>query len=199
MRRQSQNCAAGNHRVPKHCNRRTHRKRHGFYIPRVCAARFPPAAHTLLHPAHGNRTSHSRQCIGFHDRLPAVPGLAHHVGQALSLCDLRYAFTKIPRSSCFLNAEKHAKYIGDWDLRQCLPNQARASKLHIPAGFKTWRNIKREFGSFYGTPQPRGMLDMLGTLRLQLEGRHHSGLDDCKNIARVLMKMIEDGYRTSLE
>eukprot|EP00162_Nutomonas_longa_P010163 comp19742_c0_seq1/m.38032 comp19742_c0_seq1/g.38032 ORF comp19742_c0_seq1/g.38032 comp19742_c0_seq1/m.38032 type:complete len:112 (+) comp19742_c0_seq1:434-769(+) len=88
---------------------------------------------------------------------------------------------------------------GDWDLRQCLPNQARASKLHIPAGFKTWRNIKREFGSFYGTPQPRGMLDMLGTLRLQLEGRHHSGLDDCKNIARVLMKMIEDGYRTSLE
>jgi 3'-5' exoribonuclease 1 len=34
---------------------------------------------------------------------------------------------------------------------------------------------------------------MLENLGLEFEGRPHSGIDDSKNIARVLIKMIEDG------
>ena len=35
------------------------------------------------------------------------------------------------------------------------------------------------------------MLELTG---LELEGRHHSGIDDSRNIARVALKLLEEGY-----
>jgi len=37
------------------------------------------------------------------------------------------------------------------------------------------------------------MTDMLDALKLGLIGRHHSGIDDTRNIARILVKMMQDG------
>jgi len=37
------------------------------------------------------------------------------------------------------------------------------------------------------------MTDMLAFLGLELKGRHHSGIDDCRNIAQVLIRMLRDG------
>jgi len=36
---------------------------------------------------------------------------------------------------------------------------------------------------------------MLQYLNLPLDGRHHSGIDDCNNISKIFIKMWEDGYR----
>ena len=36
--------------------------------------------------------------------------------------------------------------------------------------------------------------DRVCSLGLALEGRHHSGIDDSRNIARILQRMIADGY-----
>jgi ERI1 exoribonuclease 3 len=38
------------------------------------------------------------------------------------------------------------------------------------------------------------MAAMLQEAGLELIGRHHSGLDDCKNIARILRFMLDRGY-----
>ena len=38
------------------------------------------------------------------------------------------------------------------------------------------------------------MTCMLEQCGLELEGRHHSGIDDCKNLARVVIKQLEEGY-----
>lgn len=35
------------------------------------------------------------------------------------------------------------------------------------------------------------MLELLG---LELEGRHHSGIDDAKNLTRIVQKLLEQGY-----
>lgn len=35
---------------------------------------------------------------------------------------------------------------------------------------------------------------MLENLGLHFEGRPHSGLDDSKNIARIMIKMMQDGW-----
>ena len=37
----------------------------------------------------------------------------------------------------------------------------------------------------------RGMPDLLGRLGLELEGRHHSGIDDCRNIGRCVSQMVK--------
>mmetsp|Transcript_7724 Transcript_7724/g.14866 ORF Transcript_7724/g.14866 Transcript_7724/m.14866 type:complete len:155 (+) Transcript_7724:39-503(+) len=36
---------------------------------------------------------------------------------------------------------------------------------------------------------------MLRSCDLQYEGKHHSGIDDCKNIARICLKMHSEGFR----
>ena len=44
-----------------------------------------------------------------------------------------------------------------------------------------------------GKYRARGMTDMLDSLGLELEGRHHSGIDDTLNIARVVVELLQRG------
>ena len=55
-------------------------------------------------------------------------------------------------------------------------------------------NIKTAFQEQYGYKHPKGMAKMLGALKMNLEGRHHSGIDDCGNILRIARKMLDDGW-----
>jgi len=88
---------------------------------------------------------------------------------------------------------------GDWDLKTMLPTQFNGlgwDKTKIPAPFRKWINIKALFNSFYKTNKKtsiRGMTDMLTRLGLPLEGRHHSGIDDSRNISAIAIKMLKDG------
>ncbi len=82
---------------------------------------------------------------------------------------------------------------GDWDLRTCLPRQAEVVGLKVPERYRRWINIKHAFERLYRT-KARGLAGMLATLGMQFEGRPHSGLDDCVNTARVMARMIRDGY-----
>lgn len=79
---------------------------------------------------------------------------------------------------------------GDWDLNVCLPNQAQAQNFRVPSYFNQWVNLKKIYGSAM-KEHAGGMVQMLKGLGLNLEGRHHSGIDDCLNIARVLIKLLE--------
>lgn len=39
------------------------------------------------------------------------------------------------------------------------------------------------------------MVEMLKTFGLELEGKHHSGIDDVYNIARVTMELLKRGIK----
>ena len=43
------------------------------------------------------------------------------------------------------------------------------------------------------------MAEMLGALKMDLVGRHHSGIDDCGNILRIAKRMVEDGWVPEVE
>jgi inhibitor of KinA sporulation pathway (predicted exonuclease) len=38
------------------------------------------------------------------------------------------------------------------------------------------------------------MVTSLEYLKISLEGTHHSGIDDCRNISKILVRMFSDGY-----
>mmetsp|Transcript_88649 Transcript_88649/g.228640 ORF Transcript_88649/g.228640 Transcript_88649/m.228640 type:complete len:300 (-) Transcript_88649:130-1029(-) len=78
---------------------------------------------------------------------------------------------------------------GDWDLRQMLPKEARRKQLKYPSALRTWCNLKLSFGEATGT-RAQGMAGMLHFLGLELVGRHHSGIDDARNIARILVELV---------
>ena len=79
---------------------------------------------------------------------------------------------------------------GDWDLKIMLPQQCRHFNLLRRPYFHQWVNIKRVFQRVTGE-KPKGMLFMLNHFGLELEGRHHSGIDDSRNITRVLVKLAQ--------
>lgn len=81
---------------------------------------------------------------------------------------------------------------GNWDLKTKVPQQCDVSKMKLPPYFLEWINLKDIYLNFYKRRAP-GMLSMMRQLNIPFLGSHHLGIDDSKNIARVLQHMIKDG------
>jgi len=81
---------------------------------------------------------------------------------------------------------------GNWDLNTMLPNQCKYSKINLPKYFKEWCNVKTLYQQFYSR-KAKGMTNMLDELGIELDGRHHSGIDDSHNIAKICKIMLRDG------
>lgn len=93
---------------------------------------------------------------------------------------------------------------GDWDFLTMLPNQCKTSHLQVPAALTRWMNVKVLYtnsepaagGGGRGGDRSRGgtkglgMAAMLAQLGLELRGRHHSGIDDTRNIARIVVELV---------
>jgi ERI1 exoribonuclease 3 len=75
-----------------------------------------------------------------------------------------------------------------------LPKESTSLGFDIPSIYKCWINIKQDFATIHKLGKNKDMVGMLNDLGLELKGRHHSGLDDCKNIAAIAIKMIENGW-----
>eukprot|EP00754_Rhynchopus_humris_P049353 Rhum_TRINITY_DN8346_c0_g2::Rhum_TRINITY_DN8346_c0_g2_i1::g.27422::m.27422/K18418/ERI3, PINT1; ERI1 exoribonuclease 3 len=85
---------------------------------------------------------------------------------------------------------------GDYDLKTALRSEVRNKRLPpLPSYLRQWVNVKPLFAQRYIGANARGvgMARMLQILRLPLKGRHHSGIDDCKNIANIVRHMLRDG------
>ncbi len=78
---------------------------------------------------------------------------------------------------------------GEWDLRSMLPRQCAASRIPLPRVYRRWINVKTIFASTLRRSASIGMPHMLSALGLELEGRHHRGIDDCRNIARIVLAL----------
>ena len=84
---------------------------------------------------------------------------------------------------------------GNWDLSRMLPAQCRVTEPpieEVPAIYRQWHNIKNGYARITGRKR-RGMARMLDELELGLEGRHHRGIDDCRNLARIVVALIGQG------
>ncbi|KAI0375376.1 exonuclease RNase T and DNA polymerase III [Pilatotrama ljubarskyi] len=109
------------------------------------------------------------------------------------------------QSHNILDDPSSAAYLtcGNWDLNTMLPLQLRLSGLTealTPSGtlvspYNRWINVKKSYQRFYGLRYPKGMDGMLRHAHMELEGRHHSGIDDCKNILRLVRKLLHDGWK----
>jgi len=81
---------------------------------------------------------------------------------------------------------------GNWDIKTQASKQCSISEIPLPHYFNRWINLKDIYLHFYNE-RANGMKEMLDGLSIPLEGNHHSGLDDTKNIAKVVKRIIGDG------
>lgn len=77
---------------------------------------------------------------------------------------------------------------GAYDLNQFRKDCAR-HKFPLPESFEKHINLKREFSEQQGI-KPTGMNGALKHLGLTLEGTHHRGIDDARNIAKIARVLL---------
>lgn len=86
---------------------------------------------------------------------------------------------------------------GHWDLKTQLPRETARHGIHLPKYFNSWINIKRPFlevTKLKGT----GLMGMLKILNIahtgSPSGRHHSGINDIKNLAKIVKELAARGH-----
>ncbi|KAH0880766.1 hypothetical protein HID58_068160 [Brassica napus] len=81
---------------------------------------------------------------------------------------------------------------GNWDIKTKIPEQCVVANINLPQYFMEWINLKDVYLNFYGR-EARGMVSMMRQCGIRLMGSHHLGIDDTKNITRVVQRMLADG------
>lgn len=81
---------------------------------------------------------------------------------------------------------------GHWDLKTMLPSDLKNIKMKPEPIYTRYVNLKDLFKTVTNT-KALPMTAMLNYFKLNLEGRHHSGLDDCHNLARIFMELVKKG------
>jgi len=103
------------------------------------------------------------------------------VMEEFMLWTTRHGFTAV--NSCIVTC-------GDWDLKTCWPRQASIERLRTPALFKRWTNIKLLFAAHF-RERPMDLMHMLDMCGHEHVGRHHSGIDDVRNIANCFLWLLK--------
>jgi len=89
-------------------------------------------------------------------------------------------------------AEKYtwASY-GNYDMNQFKTQCGRENVTYPFSGSHI--NVKVLFALVNSLPRQIGMAKALKMLKIPLEGTHHRGVDDARNIAKILSKILFDG------
>lgn len=130
-----------------------------------------PTIHTQLNPVCTEITGITQSMVDGQPTLPEVLKLLDEWMRAENLLEKGV-------TTCFVTC-------GDWDLKTGLPVQCKYQKLEYPDYLRKWLNVKDVFLALTGI-KGHSMKTMLRDLKLELDGRHHSGIDDSKNIAKIL-------------
>jgi len=123
------------------------------------------------------------------DRVDAAPTLE----QVLESFEEWRIEQKLVHSEGFAGPEDFAFAAdGPWDLRFFLHAECVRKGIAKAPYFGKWVNIKSMFADFYRTRSCK-IHKMLQIQNMKFEGRLHSGIDDTRNIARIALRMAEDG------
>lgn len=80
---------------------------------------------------------------------------------------------------------------GDYDRKQ-FNTQCAATNTVFPLS-RNHINAKKRYAEAFGLKKKPGMTEALAHARIPLEGRHHRGVDDAANIAKLIARLIEVG------
>lgn len=84
---------------------------------------------------------------------------------------------------------------GMWDLNTIFPKNLKMfNATKVSYIYSKVINIKDEYKKFY-EEKPGNLVKMVEKVGVEFEGRLHSGIADTKAIAKIFLKLIENGYK----
>ncbi len=115
------------------------------------------------------------------------------VDQAPLLQDVIRRFETWYRQNIPPNARVCFATDGPWDMKEFMYlHSVKRRSIHFPQIFYTFIDVKAAFSTFFRCSRGKikAMLDYLG---LPLEGRLHSGIDDSRNVANIVIGLLLRG------
>ncbi|KAE8740099.1 hypothetical protein FOCC_FOCC014424 [Frankliniella occidentalis] len=85
----------------------------------------------------------------------------------------------------------------DWDIAMCLQNETKRKQIRKPDVLSQWIDLRLAYRKFYQR-KPQGLKGALAEVGVQFTGREHSGIIDAQNTAKLVSRMIKDGYVLSI-
>jgi 3'-5' exoribonuclease 1 len=132
----------------------------------------------------------------YHPRLSSfctqLTGIEQHtVDAAPTFPEVFRAFEKWFRKT---TANKRFAFVADGpvDFGTFLFGQCQISGIVFPKYVQRWVNLKTIFSNFFDTGRMK-LAEMVNFLGLNMEGRLHSGIDDARNIASILVQLVHEG------
>jgi len=117
------------------------------------------------------------------ENAKTLPEVLEELGQFLEEKEI------LKGSFCFMTC-------GDWDLAICLRKETQIKSLPVKSYLKRWINIKKVYPMPPDCAEKKyGMVGLLKLSHLELIGRHHSGIDDAMNIARVAIYLLKKDFK----
>ena len=169
----------------------------------VCAASGEQTEifHSFVRPVEGATAGQARRLTEYCTELTGIeqsqvedaPLLADVVERFVAWLDARGLIEALRTGSAVLVAH------GEWDLSDQLPAECVRKGIALPPCLRESTDLKIPFADTMplewhgGVGTGLGMLAMLERLQLTLEGRHHCGLDDARNLARVAARLVTMG------
>lgn len=84
---------------------------------------------------------------------------------------------------------------GDSDIGTVLKDQCRRLGIELPSYFHQWINLKSLFKQHFGWEPHGGLQNVVEKCGFSFDGRAHSGLVDSRNTAKIVKRMLEEGFR----
>ncbi|CAL9769579.1 unnamed protein product [Musa acuminata subsp. burmannicoides] len=96
---------------------------------------------------------------------------------------------------------KHNSFVvvtwSNWDCRVMLESECRFKKIRKPPYFNRWINLKVPFQEMFQGVRCN-LKEAIQLAGLTWEGRAHCGLDDARNTARLLVHLMDMGFKFSI-
>lgn len=83
---------------------------------------------------------------------------------------------------------------GDSDIGTVLKEQCRRQGIELPSYFHQWINLKSLFKQHFGWEPHGGLQKVVKKCGFSFDGRAHSGLVDSRNTAKIVKRMLEEGF-----
>ena len=170
---------------------------------RVCVASGEQTEifHSFVRPVEGAAEGHTRRLTEYCTELTGIeqsqvedaPLLGVVVERFVAWLEARGLIEALRTGSTVLVAH------GEWDLSDQLPAECGRKGIVLPPCLRESTDLKIPFADTMplewhgGVGTGLGMLAMLERLQMSLEGRHHCGLDDARNLARVAARLASMG------
>ena len=149
-----------------------------------------PVETTTLSEFCTNLTGISQETVSQSDPLPAVMKLFSD--WVKSVCAARDILLNPTTEQ---PGKHHATFLtwSDWDLGTQLLYECKRKSVFRASHFNAWIDLRAVYRKFYKS-KPQGLNGALEERGMMFVGREHSGIDDAKNTARLVFKMICDGH-----